>query len=468
MAGHNIENCDNVHNNTFKKNLSSWHVLGLSMADASPAMAVLLLTTGVFSIGGTAAIGSSIILSVVVIMIALTLAELSSLYPFSGGMYSLVSNALPKPLSWIAMFNLLIQGVVLPASFVLGVAEFLKDLFPGLQISSQIIALIALTLVMIIAIMSVEMGAWVTVGMVIIQVGVLLAVVGAAFVNPHQAFMDITFNPTMLKDGVLVPVTLGVMITTLAPAFGVINGYDAVLGFAEELKGGPKVLANTVIKAAVLASVFILVPLIAGVIAAPNLVEFFGSDSPIVYSVKQAFGNQIGALITIGVIFALFNAALSLFMYFSRVLYSTGRDKVWTPSINKLLSKLNKHSVPAAGVMVLFVPTTVLLFVSQLNWLIIFSGTVISVVYFFIGISGIMSRINNKHAERPYKMPLWPIPSLIVVLFTGFAIMTQETQYLVGELVLAILALISYFFFSKINMNTNKDNNEISKTKGVI
>ncbi|MFJ7685247.1 hypothetical protein [Peribacillus butanolivorans] len=69
-------------------------------------------------------------------------------------------------------------------------------------------------------------------------------------------------------------------------------------------------------------------------------------------------------MISIGVIFALFNTALSLFMYFSRVVYATGRDKVWTPSINNVLAKLNKHSVPASGVVVLFVPCVAFLFIS--------------------------------------------------------------------------------------------------------
>ncbi|MBU8878195.1 APC family permease [Bacillus sp. FJAT-29790] len=466
MSNQNIKKSGNS-NNTLKRKLSSWHVLGISMADASPAMAVLLLSTGVFSIGGTFAIGASLILAAVIIMISLTLAELSSMYPYSGGMYSIISNVLPKPLAWIAMFNFLIQGVILPASFVLGVGQFLKDLIPSIPVSSQIIGLIALTLIMVIAIMSVELGAWVVIAMIIIQAVVVLAVVGAAIVNPNQAFIDMTFNPTMLKDGVLVPVTLGVMITTLAPAFSVINGYDAVLGFAEELKGGPKVLAHSVIKAAILACVFIIVPLIAGIIAAPNLVEFFSSNSPIVYSVQQAFGSQIGGLITIGVIFALFNAGLSIFMYFSRVLYSTGRDKVWTPSINKALSRLNKHSVPGLGVLVLFVPATVLIFVSHLNWLIIFAGTIISCVYFFIGLSGILSRIKNKDAERPFKMPLWPLPSVIVVLFVGFAIVSQETQYLIGELILAAVAFISYFVFSKISQNNLVSKNSIENDKSV-
>jgi amino acid transporter len=212
--------------------------------------------------------------------------------------------------------------------------------------------------------------------------------------------------------------------------------------------------------AAVLAAVLIIIPLIAGVIAAPDLEKFFSSNAPIVYSVKQALGPQAGALINIGAIIALFNAALSMFMYFSRVFYATGRDNIWTPAFNKALFKLNKHRVPAVGVMVLFIPSIVFLFVSQLNWLIIFAGTVITVVYFFIGLAGIWSRINNKTAERPYKMPLWPLPSLIVVLFTGFAFVTQETQYLIGEIILAAASLICYAFFSRTN-NSAKVNEEV-------
>ncbi|CRK83056.1 APC family permease [Neobacillus massiliamazoniensis] len=451
---------ENNDEHTLKRNLHSWHVLGLSMADVSPTMAVLLLTAGVFSVGGTFAIGSNLILAVIVVMIAFTLGELSSMYPFSGGMYSLVSNVLPKPLSWIAMFNFLIQGIILPASFALGIADFLRDLIPGIHVSNQVVALITLTLAMIIAIMRVELGAWVTFTMVIVEVGVLVTVIISAFINPHQSFMNVTFHPVMLKDGHLGPVTFGIMIATLAPAFNVINGYDAVLGFSEEMKGGPRALAKTVIMAAVLAAVLIIIPLIAGVIAAPDLEKFFSSNAPIVYSVKQALGPQAGALINIGAIIALFNAALSMFMYFSRVFYATGRDNIWTPAFNKALFKLNKHRVPAVGVMVLFIPSIVFLFVSQLNWLIIFAGTVITVVYFFIGLAGIWSRINNKTAERPYKMPLWPLPSLIVVLFTGFAFVTQETQYLIGEIILATASLICYAFFSRTN-NSAKVNDKV-------
>jgi hypothetical protein len=39
-------------------------------------------------------------------------------------------------------------------------------------------------------------------------------------------------------------------------------------------------------------------------------------------------------------------------------------------------------------------------------------------------------------------MPAWPLPPLVVVLFTGFAIATQQQQYLLGEAVLSAGALV--------------------------
>jgi amino acid transporter len=79
-----------------RRNLSVIHVVGLAMADVSPTMAVLLLTAGCFVIGGTFAIGANILLAVVVMLIALCLGELASMYPLAGGMYSLVDKILPS------------------------------------------------------------------------------------------------------------------------------------------------------------------------------------------------------------------------------------------------------------------------------------------------------------------------------------------------------------------------------------
>ncbi len=84
------------------------------------------------------------------------------------------------------------------------------------------------------------------------------------------------------------------------------------------------------------------------------------------------------------------------------------------------------------------------MFTSALNFLIIFSGTVIAAVYFCIGLAAFWSRRSMPDEARPFKMPLWPIPPLVVIVFTGIALATQETQYLIGELVLIALALAAW------------------------
>ena len=89
----------------------------------------------------------------------------------------------------------------------------------------------------------------------------------------------------------------------------------------------------------------------------------------------------------------------------------------------------------------LAIPAAALVFLSALNWLIIFAGTIIAATYFCIGIAALVSRVQKPDLARPFRMPAWPIPPLIVIGFIGVALITQETQYLVGELVLIVAAL---------------------------
>jgi amino acid transporter len=424
-----------------RRRLRLWHVLGLAMADVSPTMAVLLLSAGVFAIGGTFAIGSNLALGVVVVLIALCLAELGAMYPLAGGMYSLVKQLLPAPAAWVTMLNFLLQGAIIPASIAIGIGQYLEALIPALRVPVAAIAVGAIALAATIAVVRVELGAWVTAVMVVVELTVLTIVTVAAFLHPHQSLVDVTLRPVVLDGGGLKPVTLAIMLATLAPAFNVINGYDATLGFAEELVGGARAVARAVVAAAVLAAVLIIIPLTAAMLAAPDLRVFFQSSAPVVYTVQAALGSNAGVLVDLGVCIALFNAMLALFMYFARVFYTTGRDGVWWRGANRWLASLNRFQVPAAGVLVLSALAVVLVFASALNWLIIFAGTITTTVYFFVGVAALRSRFSERERSRPYRMPLWPLPPLVVVLFTGFALVTQQAQYLAGEGVVVVAAL---------------------------
>lgn len=423
-----------------RRRLRLWEVVMLALADVSPTMAVLLLTAGVFVVGGTFAIGANLLVAVAVMMIALCLGELGSMYPLAGGMYSLARFTLPGPLVWVTMFNFVLQGIIIPASLVLGIGLFLKDLVPDLAVSTEVIALVALGAITLLCCFRVELGAYITAAMVIVEVTVLAIITIAAIAHPVQS-LDVLVNPMKLDNGVLVPVALGAMLATIAPAFNVINGYDATLGFSEELIGGERRIGVAVVSAAFLASVLIIIPLTASVIAAPNVTEFLSHPTPVIYSVNASLGPVARGVVDIGVSIALFNAALSLMMYFARAVYATGRDEMWPASIAGPLATLNRFKAPGWAVIVLAIPAAALVFLSQLNWLIIFAGTIIAATYFCIAIAAVISRIQQADVPRPFRMPWWPIPPLVVIGIIGIALITQETQYLIAEVILIAVAL---------------------------
>lgn len=424
-----------------ERRLNVPEVVGLAMADVSPTMAVLFLSAGVFFVGGTFSIAANLILSVVVVLIALCLAELGSMFPLAGGMYSIVRRVLPGPLWWITVFNYLIQGVVLPASIALGTVGFLKDLVPGLTIPDPVVALVLLAIITAVALTKVEVGAWATGLMVIIELVVIVIITAAALLHPRHSLGELVSHPQVLSNDTLVAAGLGVLLATLAPAFNVINGYDAALGFAEELKGGERKLPTAVVISAVLACVLIVVPLTASMVAAPELTAFLQASSPVVYSVEQSLGPAARVIVDVGGIIALLNAMLSLLMYFGRGVFTTGRDNIWPSRVSAVLGSLNQFRSPAAGVLTLAVPAAVLLFTSAVNFLIIFTGTVIAAVYLCIGLAALWSRRKFHAAERPYTMPLWPLPPIVVTAFTALALVEQEAKYLIAEAVLIVVAL---------------------------
>ncbi|MBD9527615.1 APC family permease [Paracoccus sp. PAR01] len=427
-----------------RRRLKVSHVVCLAMADASPAMAVLLLSGGVFQVGGTFAAGAMLILSVVVILIAMCLGELASTYPSTGGSYSMVRSVLPEPLAWITLFNFVTQGIVIPASLLLGIPIFLKHLMPGLTVPNEVIAFALLVISGGIAITKVEIGARVNIAILIVQLVVVGLIVLAAVIAPAQNPVDIVLHPVAISDGQLVAVTIGMALATLAPAFNVLNGYDAVCGFVEELVGGAADIGRSVIYAAILASVLITVPLIAGVIAAPDLTAFLQSDAPIVYAVESALGPWASTILDIGVIAALFNAALTLQMYFARGVFASARDGLWPQAVNARLAQLNRFSSPGWAVAALLVPSVFLIGMSSLDWLIMFAGTMIATVYFFVAVAALFSRIAHPAIKRPFRMPFWPLAPLIVIAFTGYALLTQTRDFLIGELVLAGIALLAW------------------------
>jgi amino acid transporter len=75
------------------------------------------------------------------------------------------------------------------------------DVFPGLGLADTVIAIVLLALATALGLSKVEIGAWATAAMVVVECVVLGIITVAALLHPHQQLSEVTLHPTVLSNG---------------------------------------------------------------------------------------------------------------------------------------------------------------------------------------------------------------------------------------------------------------------------
>lgn len=448
-----------------KRGLSVPQNIVMALANVSPVMAAFTYALAAFAVVGTATAPAAILQGINVICIGLILGELGSLYPVSGGLYSITSYVLPKPLVFLGVFNFMIQAFIYIPAIAMGVGAYLQILFPQLPqsaLATSVISAIALLIALLIGLNSIVTNSRVTQVFLALQMIVIVIFLYIAFANPQRGLGELVMNPMALdENGVLVPATFGMVLMGIGIMCAAIDGYGASLGFSEETKGSCRNVGKAVFLSAVITAVIIVVVDVMAMIAAPDITEFLSASSPLLY-VTEAYLGPIGAdIVNIGIIIASFGCMVVLINYMARVLWTGGRDRLWPDFINNALTKVSgKSQVPWVATIIIAVVNCVLVFASDLVTMITFGGMSAAVVYLLIAIGSIRSRIKEKDLERPFKMPLFPIPSIVVIVFLCVAIGSQTPQDLMivgGIVVLAMLYYFAYYRPREIRENKAKE-----------
>ena len=137
-----------------------------------------------------------------------------------------------------------------------------------------------------------------------------------------------------------------------------------------------------------------------------------------------------------------------LINYMARVLWTGGRDRLWPDPVNKALMKVSgKSQVPWVATIIIAVVDCVLVFASDIVTMITFGGMSAAVVYLLIAIGSIRSRIKDKDITRPFKMPLFPIPSIVVIVFLCIAIGSQTPSDLMIVGIILAAAMLYYLLY---------------------
>jgi len=159
-------------------------------------------------------------------------------------------------------------------------------------------------------------------------------------------------------------------------------------------------------------------------------------------------GNEtLSRLVSAGIFLSVFNAIVAIVIQIGRVVFSSGRDALWTPSINKLFTRIHpRWDSPWLATLFLAIPSALLSFSSNLADLTSFSVLLIMLVYLVVALSALMSRVLLRDREHPYRMPLWPLPALLAVLGAGYLLVTlileasvRDIMIIIGLLALSVI-----------------------------
>ena len=241
---------------------------------------------------------------------------------------------------------------------------------------------------------------------------------------------------------------VGLIVTALATALFSVNGYDSGINFAEEVLGSRKEVGRAVVTAAALGIVFELVPFIGIVFGAHNLPAFLHSATPVTEVGGEAFGSTFITVVTYGALIAIFNASVAITLQFARIVWASGRDFAWPEPVSSWVTKIDsRRGAPWVATLIVGTLATILCFQSTLIAVVTFTAVLIVVLYGLIALSALVSRIRQRHLERPSRMPLWPVPPIIALTGVIVVLTKQKASDLWLCAGIFAAALLYYFLF---------------------
>jgi amino acid transporter len=420
--------------------------LALVLSDITPTASLLVVGTAVVAVAGTGSVWAYLIGCFIAVNVALCMGELGSMFPVAGGLFSIVTRVLGRPIGFIAMVDYMGQAVFLPASVAIGIGTYVNSLFP--QVAANVVSGFGMIVVTGVCLLRIRTNSWLTAVFLAIELLIVLAIAVAGFSHWHQPLSILTHPVGPGGHGGLAPVATGAVIAAIATALFSVNGYDSGINFAEEVLGSAAQVGKAVVMAALLGIGFELVPFIAIVFGAPNLAHFVNSPTPVTTATGDIFGNAFVTAVTAGALVAIFNAGIAITLQFARIVWASGRDMAWPEPVSSWIARVVPgRGTPWVATLIVGTLATILCFQSTLVAVVTFTAVLIVTLYGLIAVAAIVSRIRQRDLPRPSRMPLWPLPPILALAGVLIALTQQKAADLMGITALFVVAAVYYAAF---------------------
>jgi len=421
-------------------------VVFLTFSALSPVMGVYLAGGALLHIAGEGAALAVIAGGVIIALINLLYAEMGAAFPSAGGLYPSLVRVLGPSVTFPMILLAIITSIAATAFTALGFGEYVRVLFPGLPLT--LVVCIGLAIAALISILNIRTSALVTGLFLAVELAALALLTWVAATHPVRSLGTVLAHPLSLSNGALAPASPAVLGLGLLSGVWLTGGSSYALYFAEEMRE-PRKIGRVVAWVGVLAALLSATPVVLMVLSVKDVKAVLGAEAPIAAYLTAAGGPTIAALVSCGVVAALFNCLIATVMIFARLLYATGRDGIWPSPLNNLLERIHPSlRTPWSATLVLVVLAGATSLMGDRAILVLMSGDVSS--YVLLTFAVWIGRRSGA-TGRWFRAPLHPAIPVISLLFAVFAVVVDWLDPEAGRpstILLAALFLFGLIYYA--------------------
>ncbi|MET9775651.1 APC family permease [Streptomyces sp. NPDC006367] len=396
----------------------------LTLSCVTPASTLFVVVPDLFGSLGTATALTIAIGSLLCIAVAFCYSELGTLVPSAGGEYAMVSTMAGRLAGWLVFVLSLLVVVIVPPVIAMGTADYLE---PIVHLDPSMTGAAVMLLATLAGLLDLRANAWITGVFLVLEVIAAAVVAVLGFAHGERGLGSLASMEVAGTDGHADTVTAMLVVSGLAIALFITQGFSTAVYLSEELENPRRNVARTVLATLGISTVIILVPVVAITLGASDLAELTGGD---IGSMVTAWSNSaVGTFVSLCVALAIVNAGIVMVIQNSRVLFASARDKAWPGPVNDLFSKLGRFGSPWVSTLAVGVPGAVLCFVN-LDTLYGVTGVSVTGMYLLVAIAALLCRRGDHRNTQAWRMPLWPAVPVLLIVVLAYILTQQETVYL--------------------------------------
>jgi amino acid transporter len=428
-----------------------------NMIGIGPFLTIPLLMSW---LGGPQAMLGWLIALLIVIPDGMVWSELGAAMPGSGGSYVYLREGFGREtfgrlMAFLFIWQFIISGPLEIASGYIGFAQYLDYIWKAPQFSTPsggikiysvaiVIGLINIALLyrQITRIGKITVSLWI--GALLTTGAVILT--GVIYFDPKIAF---DFPPGAFNFSTGFLFGLGA-----ASRIGVYDylGYYDVCYIGDEVKNPGRTIPRSVI-ISVIAVAAIYVAINFSIIGVVPWREFVPaeerkplSDFLVSVMMERIYGTKVATVVTVMILWTALGSCFALLLGYSRIPFAAARDGYFF----NIFSRLHpKHNIPHISLLVIGVVAIICSFFSLGIVIDVLIATRIIVQFAGQIFAVALLRKNAPKMERPYRIWLYPLPSLIALAGWMFIYLTLDRNIILFSLTALAAGVVSFLAWSR-------------------